>query len=79
MIEARDEDVSFAVATITLFGTLAIILYPIIGRYLGMADGPFGMWAGVAVNDTSQVVATGAAYSPAALEVATIVKLTRTR
>lgn len=77
VIEAKDEDVSFAVATITLFGTLAIIVYPFVGHFLGLGDRLFGMWSGTAVNDTSQVVATAAAYSPAALDVATVVKLTR--
>lgn len=77
VIEAKDEDVSFAVATITLFGTLAIVIYPLIGHALGLSDAAFGMWAGAAVNDTSQVVATGAAFSDAARDVATVVKLTR--
>lgn len=77
VVEAREEDVSFAVATITVFGVLAVILYPVIGQALGLSDRAFGMWAGTAVNDTSQVVAVGAAYSPLALSVATVVKLTR--
>ncbi len=77
VIEAKDEDVSFAVATITLFGTLAIVVYPLVGHALGLSDGAFGMWAGSAVNDTSQVVAAGAAFSEAARDVATVVKLTR--
>jgi uncharacterized integral membrane protein (TIGR00698 family) len=77
VIEAKDEDVSFAVATITLFGTLAIVVYPLVGRALGLTDGAFGVWAGAAVNDTSQVVATGSAFSEAARDVATVVKLTR--
>jgi len=77
VIEAKDEDVSFAVATITLFGTLAIIVYPLVGHALALSNGAFGMWAGSAVNDTSQVVATGAAFSEAARDVATVVKLTR--
>ena len=77
VIEAKDEDVSFAVATITLFGTVAIVLYPIIGHALALSSGAFGMWAGSAVNDTSQVVAVGAAFSEAARDVATVVKLTR--
>ncbi len=77
VIEARDEEVSFAVATITLFGTLAVIIYPLLGHLLGFSDLEFGMWAGTAVNDTSMVVAAGAAYSNAALDIATVVKLTR--
>lgn len=77
VIEAEERDVSFAVATITLFGTLAVLIYPLIGHALGFSDSFFGHWAGVAVNDTSQVTATGFAYSAAAGETATIVKLTR--
>lgn len=77
VVEAKDEEVSFAVATITLFGTLAVFLYPAIGMALAMSNTTFGTWAGTAVNDTSQVVATGFAFSQAAGEVATVVKLTR--
>jgi uncharacterized membrane protein YadS len=77
VIGARDEEVSFAIATNTLFGTLAVFAYPALGRLLSLADPHFGTWAGLAVNDTSQVVATGFAYSDAAGRVATAVKLTR--
>jgi uncharacterized integral membrane protein (TIGR00698 family) len=77
VIRARDEEVSFAVATNTLFGTLAVLLYPVIGRLLHFGDAQFGTWAGTAVNDTSQVVAAGFAYSEAAGRLATAVKLTR--
>jgi len=77
VIRARDEEVSFAVATNTLFGTLAVLLYPVIGRLLHFGDAQFGTWVGTAVNDTSQVVAAGFAYSEAAGRLATAVKLTR--
>jgi uncharacterized integral membrane protein (TIGR00698 family) len=77
VVGAEEREVGFAVATITLFGTLAVVVYPLIGHALGLGDAPFGTWAGVAVNDTSQVVATGAAFSPAARDVATVVKLLR--
>lgn len=77
VIQARDEEVSFAVATNTLFGTLAVFLYPLLGHAFAMTNAAFGTWAGTAVNDTSQVVATGFAYSDAAGKVATAVKLTR--
>ncbi|MDI3339250.1 MAG: putative sulfate exporter family transporter [Sphaerobacter sp.] len=76
-IEAEERDVSFAVATITLFGTLAVLLYPLIGHLAHFSDQAFGYWAGAAVNDTSQVIATGFAYSEAAGKTATVVKLTR--
>jgi uncharacterized integral membrane protein (TIGR00698 family) len=77
VIEAKDEDVSIAVATITFFGTLAVLLYPIIGYFAGLPDHVFGLWVGTAINDTSQVVAAGAAFSEVARDVATVVKLTR--
>lgn len=76
-IEAKQEETSLAVATITVFGLLAVVVYPLLGRLLGLTDGFFGTWAGTAVNDTSQVVATGLIYSQSAGEVATVVKLTR--
>lgn len=77
VIGAKDEDTSFAIATNTLFGTLAVFAYPVLGHALGMSDAAFGTWAGTAVNDTSQVVATGFAFSEGAGSVATVVKLTR--
>ena len=76
-IGAKEEEVGFAVAVITLFGLIAVLLYPIIGQAMGLSDTAFGLWAGTAVNDTSQVVAVGAAHSQTALNVATIVKLMR--
>jgi uncharacterized integral membrane protein (TIGR00698 family) len=53
------------------------LLYPLLGRLWGLSDTFFGTWAGTAVNDTSQVVATGLIYSQPAGEIATVVKLTR--
>jgi len=76
-IEAREEETSLAVATITVFGLVAVLLYPILGRLWHLSDAFFGTWAGTAVNDTSQVVATGLIFSERAAEIATVVKLTR--
>jgi uncharacterized integral membrane protein (TIGR00698 family) len=77
VIGARAREVAYAVATITLFGTVAVFLYPTIGRAVGLSEVASGLWAGVAVHDTSQVIATGAALGPEALDVATVVKLIR--
>jgi uncharacterized integral membrane protein (TIGR00698 family) len=77
VVKADDREVSFAVATITLFGTAAVLVFPLIGHAVGMSDNLFGHWAGAAVNDTSQVTATAFSYSVPAGETATIVKLTR--
>jgi uncharacterized integral membrane protein (TIGR00698 family) len=77
VISARSRDVAYAVATVTLFGTVAVFVYPLIGHTAHLGDAVFGLWAGIAINDTSQVVAASAAYSPGAFEVATVVKLIR--
>ncbi|AEE97846.1 YeiH family protein [Mahella australiensis] len=77
-IDADEQDISFAVATITVFGILAIFIYPIVGDLLDLSQKTFGMWAGTAINETSQVVAAGFLYGEQAGEMATVVKLTRT-
>ncbi len=77
VIRAEEREVSFAVATITLFGTLAVFVFPAVGLWLDLPDAVFGVWAGIAVNDTSQVVAAGSAYSEESRDIATVVKLVR--
>ena len=77
-IEAEDKDVAYAMSATFLFDMAMIILFPIMGRALGMTDEAFGIWAGTAVNDTSSVVATAYAFSEGAGDFATMVKLTRT-
>ncbi len=77
-IEADDNDVAYAMSATFLFDMAMIVLFPIMGRALGMSDEAFGIWAGTAVNDTSSVVATGYAFSEGAGDFATMVKLTRT-
>jgi uncharacterized integral membrane protein (TIGR00698 family) len=83
IIRAEDEDVTRAISTVFLFNIIAVFIFPALGRLLGMDDANFGIWAGTAINDTSSVVAAGTAWSnvagnDTALNVATIVKLTRT-
>lgn len=77
-IDAKDRDIAYAISATFLFDILMVILFPIAGRYFGMTDMGFGLWAGTAVNDTSSVVAAGYAFSDAAGAYAVIVKLTRT-
>ena len=77
-IDAEDSDVAYAMSATFLFDMAMIVLFPIMGRALGMTDQAFGIWAGTAVNDTSSVVATGYAFSEGAGDYATMVKLTRT-
>lgn len=77
IVRAPHRETAYAVSTITIFGLVGVLVLPVLGRLLGLTDATFGTWAGMAVNDTAQVVATGFAYSPAAGDTATIVKLTR--
>ncbi|MBI4536426.1 MAG: putative sulfate exporter family transporter [candidate division NC10 bacterium] len=77
VIGAKEEETALAVGTITACGLLALLVYPLLGAAWGLSDRFFGTWAGTAVNDTSQVVATGLMFSQRAAEVATVVKLTR--
>ena len=77
-IDADDNDIAYAMSATFLFDMAMIVLFPVLGRALGMTDQAFGIWAGTAVNDTSSVVATGYAFSEAAGDFATMVKLTRT-
>lgn len=76
-IGAREEEVGYAIAQNTLFGTLALLLYPGVGSALGMDPLHYGSWAGLGVNDTAQVVAAGFALGEVAGQRATLVKLAR--
>ena len=78
VIDAKDRDIAYAISSTFIFDIIMVILFPIAGRFFGMTDMGFGLWAGTAVNDTSSVVAAGYAFSDAAGSFATIVKLTRT-
>lgn len=78
VIEADEMDIAYGLSATFLFDTVMIVVFPILGRLMGLSDAAFGLWAGTAVNDTSSVVATGYAFSEAAGDFATMVKLTRT-
>ena len=78
VIDAEDKDIAYAMSATFLFDMAMIILFPILGRWVGLSDMAYGLWAGTAVNDTSSVVAAGYAFSEGAGDFATMVKLTRT-
>ncbi len=77
VLKAEEDEVVTAISTIFLFNIIAAIIFPPIGRALGMSDIGFGIWAGTAINDTSSVVAASYTFSNEAGNLATIVKLTR--
>lgn len=78
VIDAEDKDIAYAMSATFLFDMAMIVLFPIMGRMLGLSDMAYGLWAGTSVNDTSSVVAAGYAFSEAAGDFSTMVKLTRT-
>ncbi|GAA5042826.1 YeiH family protein [Nocardia callitridis] len=69
--------VGYALGTIFLFNVLAVLIYPPLGHLFGLSQPAFGLWAGTAINDTSSVLAAGAAYGAVAAQFAVIVKLVR--
>ena len=77
LIRTNEDEVATAIATITVYGTFALVAFPLIGAALGLSSHEFGLWAGAAINDTSQVVASAFSFSTSAGATATIVKLTR--
>ncbi|MFB7599781.1 YeiH family protein [Streptomyces sp. NPDC056160] len=74
---SEEEDVATAVAMVTLCGTLAIVVLPLLQGPLGLDAGQFGRWVGAGVHDVGQVVATAQTAGPTALREAVLVKLMR--
>nr|WSX50981.1 putative sulfate exporter family transporter [Streptomyces sp. NBC_00974] len=72
-----EEDVASSVALVTLCGTLAIAVLPLLQGPLGLSDPEFGRWVGASVHDVGQVVATAQTAGPGALGEAVLVKLMR--
>lgn len=78
IIEAEEDDIAFAMTTIFTFNLIGLFVFPLLATWLGYNDTQFGTFVGVAVHDTSSVVAASFAFSQQAGEVATVVKLVRT-
>jgi uncharacterized integral membrane protein (TIGR00698 family) len=76
-IEADDEDASYAMAAILALGAGSLFLFPLIGHALGMSDQAYGLWAGLAVDNTAEATAAGAIYSDAAGKFAVLAKTAR--
>lgn len=77
VIKAKDTEMSVALGTIFILNAIALFIFPSIGHWLQMDQQQFGLWAAIAIHDTSSVVGAGAAYGEEALKIATTVKLTR--
>jgi uncharacterized integral membrane protein (TIGR00698 family) len=73
----RDEDVAYAVACVTLFGSIAMFLYPLLGTALQLTARDYGLWTGASIHEIAQVVAAAFQHGEEAGRSGTIAKLTR--
>jgi uncharacterized integral membrane protein (TIGR00698 family) len=76
-IEADEEDSAVAIAAILLLGALSLLFFPLIGHALHMSDHAYGLWTGLAVDNTAEATAAGALYSDAAGKYAVLAKTCR--
>lgn len=76
-IDADDEDASYAIAAILALGAISLFTFPLIGHSLHLSDKAYGLWAGLAVDNTAEATAAGALYSDAAGKVAVLAKTSR--
>ncbi len=77
VIKSDEKQTSVAMGTIFILNSIALFLFPAIGHWLQLTQNEFGLWCAIAIHDTSSVVGAASKYGPAALQVATTVKLAR--
>ena len=77
VLKAKEEEISVSLGTVFLLNAIALFVFPFIGHLLHMTQTNFGIWAAIAIHDTSSVVAAGQAYGHDALQTAITVKLAR--
>lgn len=76
-IDADADEISVSLGTVFILNSIALIVFPFIGHALDLTENQFGIWAAVAIHDTSSVVGASAKYGAEALQIATTVKLAR--
>ncbi|WJS86755.1 YeiH family protein [Paracoccus sp. TOH] len=72
-----DEDVAYAIACVTVFGSLSMLAMPVLGEMLAMGPAHYGIWVGATVHEVAQVVGTGFQHGAEAGQAATVAKLSR--
>jgi len=77
VVRDEDESVAYALATVTLFGTIAMFGYPVLASALPLGELAYGLWSGASVHEVAQVVAAGFARGETSGEFATVTKLAR--
>jgi uncharacterized integral membrane protein (TIGR00698 family) len=77
VLGASDEEMSVSLGTVFILNSIALFVFPLLGAALQLTQTQFGVWAAIAIHDTSSVVGAASAYGAEALQIATTVKLTR--
>ncbi len=77
VLKANDQEMAVSLGVIFILNAIALFIFPPIGHFFDMTQEQFGTWAAIAIHDTSSVVGAGEAYGPQALQLATLIKLTR--
>ena len=77
ILHADDEEMSVSLGTVFILNSVALLIFPPIGSALHLSQSQFGLWAALAIHDTSSVVGAAAKYGPQALVIGTTVKLAR--
>ena len=77
VIEAKEHQISVSIGTVFILNSIALFIFPFIGEYFELSQIDFGLWAALAIHDTSSVVGAAQVYGEEALEIATVTKLTR--
>ncbi len=75
--DANEEEISISMGTVFLLNSVALLVFPAVGWYLHLSQNQFGLWAALAIHDTSSVVGAAAKYGNQALAIGTTVKLAR--
>ena len=77
LINASDKEISVSLGIVFILNSIALFIFPALGHYLNMTQHQFGVWAAVAIHDTSSVVGAASKFGKEALETATTIKLER--
>lgn len=77
VVDSSDEDVAYAVAMVTVFGTASMLLYPVLPALLHLTPQAFGIWCGASIHEVAQVIAAAFQDGPVTGQIATISKLSR--
>jgi uncharacterized integral membrane protein (TIGR00698 family) len=77
VVKAKEHEMSVALGTVFILNAIALLIFPYIGHFLHLSEQQFGLWAAIAIHDTSSVVGAARVYGVEALKIATTVKLMR--